>query len=183
MALPRNHDAPVRIGHGHDIHALHPGHELWLGGVLVVESPVGFATHSDGDVLCHAVVDALAGAIADGDLGTHFPEDDPAADDARSLDFVRAFLPVVHAAGYEVLNLDSFITLGTTKLRPHLAAMAGNLATALNVPRDQVSVKARSHDGIGPEGRGEAASASAVVLLGWRLGAEPERAGRSARLS
>jgi 2-C-methyl-D-erythritol 2,4-cyclodiphosphate synthase len=178
--LPSSDDAPARIGHGHDIHALHPGHELWLGGVLIGESPVGFATHSDGDVLCHAVVDALAGAIADGDLGTHFPEDDPDADHARSLDFVRTFLPVVHAAGYAVLNLDSFVTLGTTKLRPHLAEMADNLATALDVRRDQVSVKARSHDGIGPEGRGEAASASVVVLLRWRLGAEPEHAGHSA---
>jgi 2-C-methyl-D-erythritol 2,4-cyclodiphosphate synthase len=183
MTVPRNDDAPVRIGHGHDIHALHPGRELWLGGVLVVESPVGFATHSDGDVLCHAVVDALAGAIADGDLGTHYPEDDPDADDARSLDFVRAFLPVVHEAGYEVLNLDSFVTLGTTKLRPYLEEMASNLASALDVRRDQVSVKARSNDGIGPEGRGEAASASAVVLLRWRLGVEPERAGHSAQLS
>ena len=164
MASPSDRP-PVRIGHGHDIHALHPGHQLWLGGVLIAESPVGFATHSDGDVLSHAVIDALAGAIADGDLGTHFPEDDPEADDARSLDFVRAFMPVVRSAGYELLNLDSFVTLGTTKLRPHLAAMAQNLADALGVRRDQVSVKARSHDGIGPEGRGEAASATAVVLL------------------
>lgn len=164
MASPSDRP-PVRIGHGHDIHALHQGHQLWLGGVLIAESPVGFATHSDGDVLSHAVIDALAGAIADGDLGTHFPEDDPEADDARSLDFVRAFMPVVRSAGYELLNLDSFVTLGTTKLRPHLAAMAQNLADALGVRRDQVSVKARSHDGIGPEGRGEAASATAVVLL------------------
>jgi 2-C-methyl-D-erythritol 2,4-cyclodiphosphate synthase len=111
------------------------------------------------------VVDALAGALADGDLGTHFPEDDPAADDARSLDFVRDFTTRVHEAGYEVGNLDSFVTLGTTKLRPHLEAMAVNLAEALGVRRDQVSVKARSHDGIGPEGRGEAASATVVVLL------------------
>lgn len=171
MMPPSSDESPVRIGLGHDIHALHPGHQLWLGGVHVVESPVGFATHSDGDVLCHAVVDALAGAIADGDLGTHFPEDDPSADDARSLDFVRDFLPVVRRAGYQVLNLDSFITLGTTKLRPHLEEMAGNLASALDVRRDQVSVKARSHDGIGPEGRGEAASATASVLLRAATGA------------
>jgi 2-C-methyl-D-erythritol 2,4-cyclodiphosphate synthase len=164
MTPPSDDATPVRIGHGHDIHALHPGHQLWLGGVLV-DSPVGFATHSDGDVLCHAVVDALAGAIADGDLGTHFPEDDPQADEARSLDFVREFLPVVHRAGYRVLNVDSFITLGTTKLRPYLEEMAGNLAAALDVGRHQVSVKARSQDGIGPEGRGEAASATVSVLL------------------
>ena len=86
----------------------------------------------------------------------------------------------MRSAGYEVLNLDSFVTLGTTKLRPYLEEMTHNLATALEVRRDQVSVKARSHDGIGPEGRGEAASASAVVLLRWRLGVEPERPGHSA---
>ena len=182
MTPPASDDAPVRIGHGHDIHALHPGHELWLGGVLIADAAAGFATHSDGDVLCHAVIDALAGAIADGDLGTHFPEDDPEADDARSLDFVREFAPVVRAAGYELLNLDSFITLGTTKLRPHLEEMARNLAAALDVRRDQISVKARSHDGIGPEGRGEAASATAVVLLRRsRLGADRTGADSPAR--
>lgn len=163
---PSSDRCPVRIGQGHDIHALHPGRELWLGGVLIAASPVGFATHSDGDVLAHAVVDALAGAIADGDLGTHFPEDDPDADQARSLDFVRAFMPVVRAAGFELLNLDSFVTLGTPRLRPYLAEMAANLAEALGVRPEQVSVKARSNDGIGPEGRAEAASATVVVLLG-----------------
>ena len=161
---PRN-DAPVRIGHGHDIHVLHPGRELWLGGVLVDESPVGFATHSDGDVLCHAVVDALAGAIADGDLGTHFPEDDPAADDARSLDFVAEFLATVRSHGYRVSSVDSFVVLGTVRLRPYLERMRDNLAAALQLPAERVSVKARSNDGLGLEGTGQAVSATAVVLI------------------
>lgn len=153
-----------RVGLGHDLHRLVPGGRLVLGGVEV-PADVGFDTHSDGDVLSHAVIDALAGALADGDLGTHFPEDDPAADDARSLEFVRAFGDVVAAAGYRVANLDSFVVLGTIRLRPHLADMRTNLAEALGVDEEVVSVKARSNDGLGPEGEGLAVSASAVVLL------------------
>lgn len=153
-----------RVGLGHDIHRLEPGGTLVLGGVAI-ESPVGFVTHSDGDVLCHAIVDALAGAVADGDLGTHFPEDDPDADDARSLDFVREFGDTVRGSGYRVVSLDSFVVLGTTRLRPHLDAMKANIAAALKIDPSQVSVKARSNDGLGPEGEGRAASASAVLLI------------------
>jgi 2-C-methyl-D-erythritol 2,4-cyclodiphosphate synthase len=154
-----------RIGHGHDIHALVPGQALCLGGVVIPEAVAGFDTHSDGDVLSHAAVDALAGAIADGDLGTHFPEDDPGAENSRSIEFVREFMIHVRKANYDILNLDSFVTLGTTRLQPHIEQMAQNLAGALKVPRSVVSVKARSHDGLGLEGRGEAASATVTVLL------------------
>jgi 2-C-methyl-D-erythritol 2,4-cyclodiphosphate synthase len=135
-----------------------------LGGVPV-PADHGFDTHSDGDVLSHAVIDALAGALADGDLGTHFPEDDPAADDARSLDFVVEFLATVRGHGYRVSSLDSFVVLGTVRLRPHLDQMRDNLAAALQMPPDRVSVKARSNDGIGLEGTGQAVSATAVVLI------------------
>lgn len=154
----------VRVGLGYDIHRLHLGHRLVLGGVEI-PAESGFATHSDGDVLSHAVVDALAGAIADGDLGTHFPEDDAAADEARSLDFVTHFLETVTARGYRVTSLDSFIVLGTVRLRPHLDAIRDNLAEALSLAPSRVSVKARSNDGIGPEGEGVAVSATAVVLV------------------
>ncbi len=154
----------VRIGLGYDIHRLVSGCRLVLGGVEI-GAEVGFDTHSDGDVLCHALVDAMAGALADGDLGTHYPEDDPAADDARSLDFVAEFAAVVAAAGYRVTSVDSFVVLGTIRLRPHLDAMKLNLAGALGIDPGQVSVKARSNDGIGPEGEGRAASATAAVLL------------------
>jgi 2-C-methyl-D-erythritol 2,4-cyclodiphosphate synthase len=156
--------APFRVGTGHDIHRLMEGYALVLGGVHVPSS-VGFNTHSDGDVLCHALVDALAGAIADGDLGTHFPEDDPDANDARSLEFVEQFVRHVRASGYAIANADCFIVLGTTKLRPHLDAMRRNLAEALDVDVKQVSVKARSNDGIGEEGQGRACSAWATVLV------------------
>lgn len=153
-----------RTGLGHDIHRLFPGKALVLGGVAV-PGDVGFDTHSDGDVLCHAVIDALAGAIADGDLGTHFPEDDPDAEDARSLDFVRQFAGHIAAAGYTVSNVDCFVVLGPIRLRPHVEAMRVNLAGALGLELARVSVKARSNDGIGPEGEGTACAAWANVLV------------------
>lgn len=155
---------PFRVGSGHDVHRLVEGYPLVLGGVQV-PAVAGFDTHSDGDVLSHAVTDALAGAIADGDLGTHFPEDDPEANDVRSLEFVHYLVGLVRAAGYEVANLDSFVVLGTTKLRPHLDQMRRNLADALDVDVKQVSVKARSNDGLGEEGEGRACAAWATVLI------------------
>ncbi len=154
----------MRVGLGHDLHRLVPGGRLVLGGVAI-PADVGFDTHSDGDVLSHAIIDALAGALADGDLGTHFPEDDPEADDARSLDFVTEFAGVVADHGYRIVNVDSFVVLGTIRLRPHLDQMRTSLARALGLDEGVVSVKARSNDGVGPEGEGTAASASAVVLL------------------
>jgi 2-C-methyl-D-erythritol 2,4-cyclodiphosphate synthase len=155
---------PYRVGTGHDIHRLVQGYALVLAGVRV-PSPVGFNTHSDGDVLSHALIDALAGAIADGDLGTHFPEDDPDAEDARSLEFVQQFARHVRAAGYEIANADCFVVLGTTKLRPHLDGMRRNLAEALDVYVKQISVKARSNDGLGEAGQGRACAAWATVLI------------------
>lgn len=153
-----------RVGFGRDIHLLFSGFPLILGGVNI-DSESGFNTHSDGDVLSHALVDALAGAIADGDLGVHFPENDPAAKDARSVDFVEEFMVRVREAGYEVENIDSFITLGTVVLRPFIEDIRHNLALAMGVTLEKVSVKARSNDGIPPEGTGEAASATVAVLL------------------
>lgn len=155
---------PFRTGIGHDVHRLFPGHELVLGGVTV-STEVGFGTHSDGDVLSHALIDALAGAIADGDLGTHYPEDDPETEDARSLEFVEEFARYVRQAGYEIANVDAFVVLGTVRLRPHIDAMRRNLAEALAVDIANVSVKARSNDGIGPEGEGTACAAWASVLV------------------
>ena len=153
-----------RTGLGHDVHRLSPGHELVLGGV-VVSTEVGFDTHSDGDVLSHALIDALAGAIADGDLGTHYPEDDPGAENARSLGFVREFSQYIRRAGYGIGNVDAFVVLGTVRLRPHVGAIRRNLADALEIEETRVSVKARSNDGIGPEGEGTACSAWVNVLV------------------
>lgn len=158
-------NSPLRIGHGHDIHSLYAGYELWLGGVLLAEAEKGFNTHSDGDVLSHAIIDAIAGAMADGDLGTHYPENDPDAEDARSLEFVREFAGYMRDRGYELVNIDAFITLGTTRLRPHIEDIREKVADALSVPLNRVSIKGRSHDGIGLVGTGEACSATATVLL------------------
>ena len=155
---------PFRTGLGHDVHRLFPGQELVLGGVLV-STEVGFDTHSDGDVLSHALIDALAGAIADGDLGTHYPEDDPDSEDARSLAFVAEFGQYVRRAGYEIENVDAFVVLGTVRLRPHIEAMRRNVAEALQVDLAKVSVKARSNDGLGPEGEGTACAAWVNVLV------------------
>lgn len=153
-----------RTGIGHDVHRLVPDRGLVLGGVLVSRE-VGFDTHSDGDVLSHALVDALAGAIADGDLGTHYPENDPEAENARSLEFVREFGGYVRQAGYEIGNVDAFVVLGTVRLRPHIEQMRRNVAKALELDLAKVSVKARSNDGIGPEGEGTACSAWVNVLV------------------
>ncbi len=153
-----------RTGMGHDVHRLLPDRELVLGGV-VVSTEVGFDTHSDGDVLSHALVDALAGAIADGDLGTHFPEDDPEAENARSLEFVREFAGHVRRAGYEIGNVDAFVVLGTIRLRPHIEEIRRNVAEALGIDLVNLSVKARSNDGIWPEGEGAACSAWVNVLV------------------
>jgi 2-C-methyl-D-erythritol 2,4-cyclodiphosphate synthase len=153
-----------RTGIGHDVHRLFPGHQLVLGGI-VVSTEIGFNTHSDGDVLSHALIDALAGAIADGDLGTHYPEDDPDAEDARSLDFVKEFGQYVRRAGYEIENVDAFVVLGTVRLRPHIEGMRRNVAEALDMDQAKVSVKARSNDGLGPEGEGTACSAWVNVLV------------------
>lgn len=121
-AVAKRDSSDTRVGLGYDIHRLEPGAVLVLGGVII-PADVGFRTHSDGDVLSHAVVDAMAGAIADGDLGTHFPENDPGAVDARSLDFVRQMSELLEGRGCAVTSLDCFVVLGTIRLRPHLPAM------------------------------------------------------------
>jgi 2-C-methyl-D-erythritol 2,4-cyclodiphosphate synthase len=158
----------TRIGLGHDVHRLEVGRPLVLGGVQI-EADAGFDTPSDGDVLCHALIDALAGALAEGDLGRYFPADgDPAARGARSLEYVAGMTDHLDAAGVEVVHIDSYVTLGTTRLAPHLGAMADNIATALGMARARVSVKARTNDGLGPEGAGQAASANVALLLADR---------------
>ncbi len=154
----------LRIGHGRDIHRLYPGAPLVLAGVNI-PSPKGFDTHSDGDVVCHALVDAMAGALAEGDLGTHFPEDDPATAKAKSLGFVQEFAAVVRVRGVQVVNVDAYVTTDLVRLRPHIEAMRRSLAGVLAIDIERVSVKARSGDGLGPEGAGEAVSSNVAVLL------------------
>jgi 2-C-methyl-D-erythritol 2,4-cyclodiphosphate synthase len=154
-----------RIGIGHDIHRLVPGRVLTLGGV-VVPADAGFATPSDGDVLVHALIDAIAGALGHGDMGRYFPADsDPDAQGARSVDWLPRMAAHIAGEGLAIEHVDSLVTLGTVRLGPHLDAMRDTLAAALGARAGAVSVKARSNDGLGPEGRGEAASATVAVLL------------------
>ena len=154
----------MRIGHGYDIHPLTAGRPLILGGVRV-PSDVGLDGHSDADVLTHAVIDALLGAAALGDIGALFPDTDAAYEGADSIGLLKAVMTRVREAGYAVGNVDATVVLQAPKLRPHIDAMRDELAVALEVDASQVSVKATTGEGMGFVGRGEGAEAHAVCLL------------------
>ena len=155
---------PWRIGEGWDSHALVAGRRLVLGGVEIAHSH-GLLGHSDADALCHAATDALFGAAALGDIGHHFPDTDAQFTGADSLALLAEAARRVRAAGYEIANLDSTVIAQAPKLAPHIADMRQRLAQALAVGVDQVSVKAKTAEKMGPVGRGEAIEARAVCLL------------------
>src|SRR5688572_24819692 len=152
------------MGIGYDVHPFAAGRALVLGGV-VVPSEQGLAGHSDADALAHAVADAMLGALALGDLGTHFPDDDPAWSGAHSLDLLARVRAIVFERGYRIGNVDTTIVTEHPKLAPHVPAMRRGLATALEVGIEAVSVKATRHEGLGALGRGEGLAALAIVLL------------------
>ena len=154
----------MRIGHGYDVHRLVAGRPLVLGGV-VVPSAVGLDGHSDADVLTHAVIDALLGAAALGDIGAHFPDTDDAWRGADSLDLLRTVVARVGTAGFTVGNVDATVVLQRPKLREHVEAMRETLAAGLGVDVGRVSVKATTGEGMGFVGTGEGAAAHAVALL------------------
>ena len=154
----------MRIGHGYDVHRLVAGRPLILGGV-VVPSAVGLDGHSDADVLTHAVIDALLGAAALGDIGAHFPDTDDAWRGADSLDLLRTVVARVGTAGFTVGNVDATVVLQRPKLREHVEAMRETLAAGLGVDVGRVSVKATTGEGMGFVGTGEGAAAHAVALL------------------
>jgi 2-C-methyl-D-erythritol 2,4-cyclodiphosphate synthase len=154
----------IRTGTGYDLHRLTPGRPLILGGVTIPHA-AGLAGHSDADVLAHAVTDALLGAAAMGNIGRLFPDTEPAWKDADSLDLLRAAWRRVREAGYRLENLDAVIIAEAPKLNPHIDAMRENLAAALGVEKDRVSIKPKTNEGLGPEGRREAISAQASVLI------------------
>ncbi len=154
----------LRIGIGYDIHPFERGRALVLGGVRI-DYDAGLAGHSDADVLTHAVIDALLGAAALGDIGQHFPSDDPRYRDADSLDLLRSAVGMVADAGYSVVNIDATIVAERPKLAAHIDAMRSNLAEALGVEIGAVSVKATTADRLGTVGRGEGIAAQAVALL------------------
>lgn len=167
----------MRIGHGFDVHRFGEGDHLMIGGVAVPFDH-GFVAHSDGDVLLHAVSDALLGACALGDIGRHFPDTDPAWKGADSRVLLRHVVDLVRKAGYRVCNLDATLMAQAPKMAPHIAAMAATIAEDLGVAVGAVNVKATTTERLGFTGRGEGIAAEAVVLLlPAALVAEGERAG------
>ena len=153
-----------RTGVGNDLHRLAAGRKLVLGGVAIPyeKGPVG---HSDGDALSHAVCDALLGAAALGDIGQHFPDTSPVWRNAPSLVFVRHVSELLKQAGYSIVNVDATVGLERPKLAPHIPDMRKKLAAALGIRLGQVSVKAKTGEGLGAVGRGEAIRADAVALI------------------
>jgi 2-C-methyl-D-erythritol 2,4-cyclodiphosphate synthase len=154
----------LRIGEGWDIHALVEGRKLILGGVDIPHSK-GLLGHSDADALLHAITDALLGAAALGDIGTHFPDTDTRFKGVDSATLLAEAVRRVRAKGYEIGNVDSTVVAQAPKLAPHIAAMRERIAQVLGVAVDQVNVKAKTAEKLGPVGEGLAMEARAVVLL------------------
>jgi len=154
----------VRTGLGIDTHALAAGRPLILGGVDIPHEE-GLAGYSDADVLTHAVIDALLGAAALGDIGQHFPDTDPRFKDADSLELLRTVVAYVGERGWAIGNVDATVVLERPKLAPYRDAIRASLAAALGLPEDAVNVKATTGEGMGFVGRGEGAAALAVATL------------------
>jgi 2-C-methyl-D-erythritol 2,4-cyclodiphosphate synthase len=154
----------MRVGIGYDVHPLVAGRSLVLGGVQL-EHPAGLDGHSDADVLCHALIDALLGAAALGTIGEHFPADDPQYEGISSLELLAMAANMVEEAGYLVRNVDTVLVAQEPVLQPHLAAMALKLADRLGLDHQMVGVKATSPEGLGALGGGKGIAAQAVVLL------------------
>ena len=154
----------MRIGHGYDVHRLVRGRRLILGGVDIPHE-TGLLGHSDADVLTHAVMDALLGAAAMGDIGQLFPDNDPAFAGADSLELLREVVARLHAAGYTVGNLDCTVLAQAPKLAPYIMQMRRNLAKCLDIGTDCISIKATTEEGLGFTGARKGIAAHAVVLL------------------
>lgn len=154
----------MRIGHGYDVHAFESGDHLVIGGVSIPYSQ-SFKAHSDGDVLIHAICDALLGALALGDIGQHFPDTDAAFENANSGDLLAKVAAMVESKGFGLMNLDSTIIAQAPKMSSHIEEMRTNLAAVLQVDISQISIKATTTEKLGFTGRKEGISAHAVVLL------------------
>ena len=154
----------MRVGIGFDIHPLVEGRRLVLGGVAI-DYERGAAGHSDGDVLLHAIIDALFGAAGLGDIGEHFPDTDLAYRGADSANLMREAVQRVRTAGFTLVNIDANVIAEAPKLGPLKEAMGRRIAELLDVDPSRVSVKAKTAEGLGPIGRGEAIAAEVVVLI------------------
>lgn len=155
---------PFRIGQGYDVHALVPGRPLILGGVQI-DHEVGLLGHSDADVLTHAIIDALFGAAALGDIGRHFPDTDERFRGANSLVLLAEAVDRVWEAGYRIANIDATVIAERPKLAPHIAEMAEKIRIAAGLARGTVNIKAKTNERLGFEGRREGIVAQAVVLI------------------
>jgi 2-C-methyl-D-erythritol 4-phosphate cytidylyltransferase / 2-C-methyl-D-erythritol 2,4-cyclodiphosphate synthase len=153
-----------RIGVGYDLHRLVAGRRLMIGGVEV-PAELGALGHSDADVVCHAITDAILGAASAGDIGEHFPDTDAAWKDASSIDMLRQVVELLRHRGFTVVNVDVVVVLERPKLGPHRRRMAESLAGALGIDPRAVGVKAKTNEGVDAVGRGEAIAAHAVALL------------------
>ena len=154
----------IRIGNGYDIHQLGAGRPLILGGVEIPHE-LGLVGHSDADVLTHAIMDAMLGALSLGDIGHYFPPTDPQWAGADSLMLLSKVHQLVQDKGWQVGNIDSVVVAERPKLKPHIAIMRSNLATLLQVQPDQIGIKATTNEKLGPVGREEGIAAYAVILL------------------
>ena len=154
----------TRVGFGYDIHRLSPGRKLIIGGVAFPH-PRGLLGHSDADVLCHAVADALLGAAALGDIGRHFPDDDPSYRGISSLALLSLVALKLKAAHCCIINIDSTVVAEEPKLAPRIEEMRDKMATALGISRTQVSIKATTNEGLGHLGRKQGIAAQAVALI------------------
>jgi len=153
-----------RIGHGEDLHRIDDARTLVLGGVIIEEGP-GLSGHSDADVLLHAITDAVLGAAALGDIGKYFPPSDPRYAHADSADFLRKALELAREGGWQVANIDSTVRTERPKLAPYIMHMRERIAEIVGIELAQVSVKAKTSEGLDAVGNGEAMFATAVVLL------------------
>ncbi|MBP9991072.1 MAG: 2-C-methyl-D-erythritol 2,4-cyclodiphosphate synthase [Bacteroidales bacterium] len=154
----------IRTGIGYDVHQLKEGLPLWLGGIRI-EHTHGLLGHSDADVLIHAICDALLGAAALGDIGQHFPDNDPSYKGIDSKVLLKRCGELIAEKGYHISNIDSIVCAQRPKLAPHLPLMRETLAQVLNIPVDDISIKATTTEHLGFEGREEGISAYASVII------------------
>ena len=154
----------MRIGHGYDVHRFEAGDHVVIGGVSIPHNQ-GLAAHADGDVRIHAICDALLGAIGAGDIGKHFPDNDPANKDIDSRVLLRKVMRLVDAEGFQLANVDATVVAQAPKMAPHIDTMCKHLSADLGAARGQVNVKATTTENLGFAGREEGIAAHAVVLL------------------
>ena len=154
----------MRIGHGYDVHRLVKGRKLILGGVHIPWE-MGLLGHSDADVLSHAVIDSLLGAAALGDIGLLFPDSDPAYKDANSLKLLQKATQYLYENGWGIENIDVTVLAQAPKLRPYIQQIQENIAKAVEIPAEQISIKATTEEGLGFTGKGEGLACHAVCLI------------------